>query len=165
MRRIALLVPLLLGACATADAPPAPPPYEAIAFELNSWGIPIDSWRIASDGSGSYSEAVRAEGASFRDYSLERHDLALSPRQFADAARIAASLPPQPDEDGCRSRVTDMPYGTLRLTREGVTQEIRFSSNCRDAGNLAFIGKLQELDALVGAWGKQAPVTRITRPD
>jgi hypothetical protein len=152
-----------LSACVAAREPPtaAGSGYDAIEFELKSWGIPVDSWKIARDGSGTYVATVRAQGGSFQDYKLEHHAFQVSPERFAEAAALAASLPPQPNEADCKRFATDMPYGSLRRSRAGVTDEIRFNTGCRDTAALAFTGRLQELDALVAGWGKGAPVTRV----
>lgn len=131
--------------------------YDIVAFELKSWGVPIDSWSVSADGTGEWVETLRTEGQGFRDYHLARHPLHLTPAQVAQVVRAAAAVPPPFDERSCKESVTDMPYGTLRLTRGGRTEELRFSNNCRDPGNLALIQRLQALDTLVSAWGKAAP--------
>src|SRR5688500_4892697 len=116
MRHLILLAPLLLGACATAPEHAAPAPeYDAIAFDISSWGRPINSWEVRADGSASHVKMVAAEGAPFREYRLEHRTFAVSPADVAELARMAAKL--KSDLPECEQRATDLPYGSIRITR------------------------------------------------
>ncbi|MBV9882980.1 MAG: hypothetical protein JO276_08235, partial [Sphingomonadaceae bacterium] len=50
------------------DAPAAHP--DAFSLELNSWGNPVLSWRIGSDGKGEYRASEQVPGGGFGDYEV-----------------------------------------------------------------------------------------------
>jgi len=165
MRRLALLMPLLLGACATAPSAP-PRAYEAIAFDISSWGRPIDSWEVRADGTASHVKMVQDEGAPFRTYRLEHREFAVPPADFARLAGMAAALPrPRLDRADCKQRATDLPYGKLRLTQAGSAEDIAFDVGCLDAPYRAFVGQLRAMDAEVTKWAEAHAPARVEAVD
>jgi hypothetical protein len=83
-------------------------------------------------------------------------------RRLCRLATLAAALPsPAPDRDQCRERATDLPYGTLRLSRGNKEVEIAFDSGCLDAPYKAFIEQLIGMDELVGGWVGQRPADSV----
>lgn len=165
MRPAVMLAPLLLAACATADAgeqPGAAAESDSIGFAISSWGRPIDSWEVHADGTAQHVKRVSDEGASFRTYRLEYREFAVAPADFRRLAAIAAKLPqPRPTRDECEELATDMPYGTLSLSRGGRTEEVRFDVGCLDAPYKAFVGQLRAMDELVTSLAEQRPATRV----
>ena len=157
------LAALLIGRDGTAQ--PASTqwsgPWDLIAFEVKSWGRPVTSWRLLSDGSGSWTEAVRDEGAPLHDYTLVWHEFAAGADGHRQVETLLSRLPDTiPDYADCANRMTDLPYGTLRLTRGATTVEIAWNSGCTDDGYRAFIEILKAADTTVAAWGRAAPVQR-----
>ena len=165
MFRTLLLTALLLTAC-SVDAKEgavgkaqAAPAYETIAFEIKSWGHVIRSWDVGADGTVRH---VKIDGSPFADHRLEHRTFAVEPADFARLATLAAALPsPAPDRDQCRERATDLPYGTLRLSRGNKEVEIAFDSGCLDAPYKAFIEQLIGMDELVGGWVGQRPADSV----
>ena len=164
MRRAILLAPLLLGACATGEAgarDPAPA-YESIAFEIKSWGRPIDSWEVDADGTARHIKMVSENGAPFGTYRLEHREFTVADADYARLAAIAAQIPqPAPTPDKCKLFATDMPYGTLRLSAANATQAVNFNVGCQDAPYQAFVAKLQAMDELVTGWAEQHAASRV----
>jgi hypothetical protein len=163
MRRHALLATLLLAGCVSAPPQTPRPEYRAIAFAMNSWGRPIDSWDITADGRVRYVEAKSDAGAPFGTYRLEHREFAVGPAGFARIAAIAASLPqPRPTGTGCKQRATDFPYGTLRLDGAEASETLTYDTGCRDGPYLdLFIAPLREMDAQVTEWAAKHPVARV----
>ncbi len=60
--------------------------------------------------------------------------------------------------------MTDMAYGTLRLTRGAITVEIAWNSGCLDDGYRAFIETLKTADDGVAAWGRAGRILRTEEP-
>jgi hypothetical protein len=60
--------------------------------------------------------------------------------------------------------MTDLPYGTLRLTKGATTIELAFNSGCRDAAYVTYLDVLQEADQLVAGWGKAGEILRTEQP-
>jgi len=165
MRPAVMLAPLLLAACATADAGAQSgqaAEYDSIGFAISSWGRPIDSWEVRADGTARHVKRVSDEGADFRTYRLEHREFTVAPADFRRLAAIAAKLPqPRPARDECEQLATDMPYGTLSLSRGDGTEELRFDIGCLDAPYQAFVGRLRAMDELVTEWAEQRPATRV----
>lgn len=139
----------------------APPAWDRIAFDIKSWGAPIGSWTIQSDGSGAWVETMREAGADFRTYKLAWHDIPADKAAAQKLGAIIARLPAQaPDSSDCRNMMTDAPYGTIRVTRGATTIEHGFNTGCMDKDYTAFVALLKEADELVSARGKTAPVLR-----
>lgn len=165
MARAVLLALLVAGCAAHPDgAPPAPAGLESVGFEINSWGRPIDSWEVGANGTGHFAEAVSDEGADFNTYRLEHREFTVAPAEWARLTALAAELPqPRPDRDGCKQRMTDMPYGTVRVSHGGKEQAAAFDVGCRDARYQAYVDQLHAMDTLVTTWAKAHPVTRVEK--
>lgn len=150
---------------AKADHTPSPQ-WDMIAFEMNSWGQPIRSWRILANGGGSWTVAEREESAPpFSAPSLVWHDIEPEAANYAALEKILAALPDTaPDADACANFMTDMPYGTLRLTRGATTIEIAWYAGCLEEGYVAFMDILKAADVHMEALGKAAPVSRTEAP-
>lgn len=165
---------LLISAMLLASAPatggePAPqlplPDWDMVAFEAKSWGAPISSWRILSNGDGSWTETVREQGAAYSNYRLAWHEIEPAAANYIVLQRILRQLPdPAPDSQACENFMTDAPYGTIRLTRGATTIEIAWNDGCMDDGYRAFMAILREADGHVQALGNAAPVSRIETP-
>jgi choline dehydrogenase-like flavoprotein len=163
MHRAFLLALLPLAACTTADveaqAPAGKPALEAIAFQINSWGRSIGSWEVHADGTVSH---VHVEGSVFNAHRREHREFTVDGSAFRKMVAIAAGLPePRPNRDECKERATDLPYGTLTLSRGGREEAIAFDTGCLDASYQAFVGKLRAMDELVDGWAEQQPVDRV----
>ena len=168
MSRI-LVLALLIAGCAAPAAPgrsgAANPPLDGIAFEISSWGRPIDSWEVHADGTGRHVKMAQDEGADFRTYRLEHREFALAPAEFARLSALAAELPqPRPRREDCGLRATDLPYGHLRLAGPAGEEIIGFDVGCRDAPYQAFVGQLRAMDELVTEWAEKHPVSRVEEP-
>ena len=136
-------------------------PWDLIAFEVKSWGQPVTSWRLLADGSGSWTETVREEPAPIGEYRLAWHEFAAGEHGYRQVETILSRLPGSiPDYDNCTNRMTDLPYGTIRLTRGATTIEIAWNSGCMDDGYRAFIETLKGADTTVAGWGRAGPVIR-----
>lgn len=153
-----------LGQIAVAqDAPPPPPPPEwnFIAFETKSWGAQISSWRLISNGGGSWTETVKAKGPKLSEQAFVWHEIEPRAQNYITIERILKSLPmPAPDFNDCANFMTDMPYGTIRLTSGATTMEIAWNSGCMDESYRPFLDTLKEVDAQVREWGKAGKVIR-----
>ena len=167
MYRTLLVVPLLLAA-ACADAKQSGvvkaqgAPVAAVAFRISSWGRPIDSWEVRSDGSARHVTRVSDEGAAFTRYRLEHREFTITAEDYARLVALAGELPqPRPSRDDCAERATDMPYGALELEKGGSRESIGFDVGCLDAPYQAFVGQLQAMDALVTGWAKAHAPARI----
>ena len=142
-----------------------PARFETIAFEINSWGRPIDSWRVAADGSGAHVKMVQDEGADFRTYRLEHRQFTVSPEDYARLADMAAELPqPRLKREDCELRATDLPYGNVRLGGAAGEETIGFDVGCRDAPYQEFVARLRAMDELVTEWAERHPPVRIEEP-
>jgi hypothetical protein len=163
MHRAVLLALLPLAACTTADAAteaaPAPSAYEAIAFEINSWGRPLGSWEARADGTVRHLEV---EGSVFGAHTNEHRAFTVDAADYARLAALAATLPqPRLQRADCKEQATDLPYGTLHLTSGGAAEDIPFDTGCLDKPYRAFVDKLQAMDELVGGWAEQRPANRV----
>lgn len=158
---------LLLGAEGTAQPPTSRSwsgPWDMVSFEVKSWGHPVTSWTLLADGSGSWTEAVREDGAQPDDYRLVWHEVAAGEDGYRQVERVLSRLPdPVPDYDDCTNRMTDQPYGTLRLTRGATTVEVAWNSGCMDDGYRVFIETLEAADTTVAARGRAGRVLRTER--
>ena len=162
------LLAVLLGAGGTVQARTSQwsGPWDLIAFEVKSWGQPVTSWRLLADGSGSWTEAVRDVGAALGEYRLVWHEFAAGEDGYGQVETILSRLPdPIPDYDDCTDRMSDLPYGTLRLTSAATTIEIAWNSGCMDDGYRAFVETLKAADNAVATWGRAGRVLRTERPD
>jgi hypothetical protein len=136
-------------------------PWDMIAFEVKSWGRPVTSWRLLPNGSGSWTETVAKAGASFADYDLVWHELDAGQEGYRQVEETLSRLPvPAPDPSGCASFMTDLPYGTIRLTRGATTIEIAWNSGCMDEDYRAFVDVLKAADTTVAGWGRAGRIMR-----
>lgn len=161
MNRAFLLALLPLAACAASgvEAETAAPPFEAIAFDINTWGRPMGNWEVHADGTVRH---LRVEGSVFGAHTNEHREFTIDGAAYARLAALAAALPlPRLKRDDCKERATDLPYGSMRLTRGGSEEAIAFDVGCRDAPYQAFVGQLRAMDDLVGEWAGQRPATRV----
>ena len=135
-----------------------------VSFEMLSWGQPVSSWRLLADGSGSWTETERDQGASREAYRLARHDLGADEEAAGLLRALIEQLPfPAPPGDTCASFITDQPYGTLRLEKGASVLELSFNAGCMDASYKPFLEGLRAADGLVAKRGGQAPVTAHER--
>lgn len=138
--------------------------WDFIAFEVKSWGEPVTSWRVTGLGGGSWTETRKERFEPPGTYTLVWHEIGDDPQRAASLAAILARLPVEaPDPAHCANRMSDLPYGTIRLTRGATTIEIAWNSGCMDESYQAFMAVLKEADALVAAAGRTAPVMREER--
>lgn len=156
-----------LALCATPGAaqdgsPPPPPPapdWDMVVFEMKSWGEPVVSWRITSQGGGSWTETER--GDRLGNYTLVWHEIAPAVERYVALERILRRLPDEaPDSADCSNFMTDLPYGSIRLTRGATTVEHAYNSGCMDSEYGEFLDVLRSANELVELWGKDAPVLR-----
>jgi hypothetical protein len=167
-RFVAVSLAVALGCAASsaqASEPPAAQEWNMVAFDMKSWGRPINSWIILGSGSGSWTEVIAEPGAPPASYTLAVHEVEVGDQGYGDLAAILRRLPsPAPDYEDCESRMTDMPYGTLRLTRGSTTVEIAWNAGCMDQEYSAFLDTLKAANELVGKWGKAGQVIRTEDP-
>lgn len=155
-----------LGHSASArEAAPPPPPtspdWDMIAFEVKSWGEPVLSWRLLSNGGGSWTETIKKEGERLGQYALVVHEIEPNVRNYIAIERILRMLPnPAPDSNSCANFMTDMAYGSIRMTKGATTTEVAWNSGCIDEDYRAFLHTLKSADALVREWGKAGEVLR-----
>lgn len=150
---------VLLGA--VCEARPAVH-WDMISLEVKSWGRPVSSWRLLADGSGSWTETVASDGSPRNEYTLVWHEFRAGPEGYGQVEAIVSQIPdPAPDYDDCKNLITDLPYGTLRLTRGATTIEIAWNSGCMDEDYRAFTNTLKAADAVVAGWGSAGRILRI----
>ena len=159
-----LLAPSAAFSGTPADA--SAPDWDYVEFEVKSWGGPVTSWRILSNGGGSWTEAVRTNGqAPTTPASHAWHEIDPDAANYAALEAILRRLPnPAPDFNSCENFMSDMAYGTLRLTRGATTIEIAWNDGCLDDDYREFMGVLREAHEHMQALGKAAPVSRIEPP-
>lgn len=159
-RRLAPMLALpMLMAVAAKDAP-SQPEWDMIAFEASSWGEPVSAWRIGKTG-GSWTETVRKDGARIGDYTLAIHEIEGGGKNTREIARILKDIPiPAPDSGDCENFMTDMVYGTVRLTKGATTTEIAWNSGCMDENYRPLLDALKAADARMREWGKAGKVIR-----
>ena len=166
-----LLAALLLTACSVeakedgvgkaqlAPSTAVAQDYGAIAFEIKSWGHVIRGWNVSADGTVRH---VKIDGSPFADHRVEHREFAVDAAAYARLAALAAALPsPRLDRNQCEERATDLPYGTLHLSRGKQQEEIAFDSGCLDAPYQAFMDQLMGMDELVGGWVGQRPADSV----
>jgi hypothetical protein len=163
--RTALIITLALLATTAADArqpgTPTKPMWDIIAFEMKSWGRPVHSWMIMSEGSGSFATTMTKPDAPFSQYRIEFREVEAGKPGYAELQQLLAKLPePAPDSNMCINRMTDMPYGTIRMTRAATTVEIAWDSGCQDSRYRAFMDILKAADQKVEAWGRAGKILR-----
>lgn len=154
------------SALAAGDRPSSDPDWDFIAFEVKSWGSQVSSWRMTPDGGGSWTQAVREDGAPFNQPApLAWHSFEPEAANYTALETILRKLPQvAPDFEDCENRMSDAAYGTLRLTRGATTTEIAWNDGCFDEDYRAFLAVLKEADEHVADIGKAAPVSRVEQP-
>ena len=162
----ALVLPLLLVPCAQTRAQTASEPHaewDLVAFEVKSWGGPVTSWRILPNGGGRWTEAIRPEGEPpTAPASQAWHEIEPNETNYNRLAAILRALPdPAPDFNACENFMSDMAYGTIRLTRGAVTSENAWNEGCLDDNYQAFMAVLRAADEHMQTLGKAAPVSRV----
>jgi hypothetical protein len=104
----------------------------------------------------------QTEGSVFGAHKIEHRDFTVDAAAFAKLAALAAQLPePRLRREDCEERATDLPYGTLRLSRVGTEEAIGFDTGCLDPNYRRFVGQLQAMDELVDAWAETHPADRV----
>lgn len=129
---IAVLCLGLLSGCATAAASgvsTASSNAIAIGFQVNSWGNPVYGWTIDASGSATFTE--RPRGTNLTD-PIAARSLTLSAEDFAAVRDIMARAEKLAGKElPCRSRATDLPYGSVTWTRpDGRKDVVRFDYGC-----------------------------------
>jgi len=166
MRWITLLICTLItatGPVPAAQARSGGNDWDMVAFDMKYWGRPRWSWNVSASGKGSWMEAVSENGALFGKYVLTVHEVDAGEEGWRRLRAILERLPPRaPDYDKCRQRITDQPYGTLRLTRGSTTTEISWNAGCMDSDYKAFLDRLKQADTLVGEWGRSGRILQST---
>ncbi len=118
-------------------------------------------WQFSPEYGGVWVEAVSEDGAPMSDRTLKFHTLETDPQRYVALQDIFRQLPdPAPDSADCEQMMTDMAYGTVRLTRGATTTEIAWNSGCMDEDYAEFLALLREADQMVSQWGREAPVSR-----
>lgn len=161
--RLLLTGAVLLGGCATTgtlstDGPTrAALDFEAISFEVSSWGKPLQSWRIAADGTTEFRKSETLSG--FQHYRIDTRRLVLA---RADVARIASLLAVTQRHVGagiaCTERITDQPYGRVTWAVAGSSRQLAFDTGCLDTSARAPLEAIRAADALVAERAGGAPV-------
>ncbi|WP_150125018.1 hypothetical protein [Tsuneonella mangrovi] len=132
-----------------------------IAFEVKSWGAPANRWQYGPNYGGVWVEVISEPTDRLGSYTLAFHPIAANRDRYLMLEAIVDRLPAEiPVFEGCKRKMTDMPYGTLRLTRGAVTKEIAWKSGCMDDEYVQFMDTLKEADRMVTDWGKMAPASR-----
>lgn len=164
MRMVGLLAgAALLGGCGAVGARPATKPmraapdFDVIAFEVSSWGRPLQSWRIAGGGDVEFRKAETL--SHFQHFRVDTQRLTLGPE---DVARIASLLAVArhhgATEIACTERVTDQPYGRITWQAAGTTHHLPFDTGCINASARAPLEAIRTADALVADRAANTPV-------
>lgn len=121
----------------------------------------MHSWRIGKDGGGIWAGPVQEGAAAHTAETLAVHEIAPRVQNHAALDAILKNLPqPAPDSNGCANFMTDMPYGTIRLSKGATTSEIAWNSGCMDKNYAQFIAVLKQADGLVREWGARGKILR-----
>ena len=158
-RTVLFVIALCVAAPVTQASPALTGPWDMITFEMNSWGKPVESWIITTDGSGSWSETK--DGASFSEFSIVVHEIVADKAHYEALAAVLKRLPiPAPVTEGCHNFMTDAPYGKIRLTHGATTVELSYNAGCMDPPYAAYLDVLKAAENLVRQWGKDGKVLR-----
>lgn len=153
-----------IAPAALAQEPPAEPRWDFIAFEVKGWGEPISSWRLTSQGAGSWTETRKEPGEPLGSYTLIWHEIVEDAQLYIALEKILAKLPdPAPDPNECANFMPDLASGTIRMTKGATTIEIAWNAGCMDEDYRAFLATLQESDMLVAEAGRKGRVLREER--
>lgn len=133
MRGVAMGLVLLAGCAAAPSLAAAEPsghrlPAESISFEINSWGYPMESFRIASDGTGEYSKAPEFRApVETRRFNAGPAGFARIRAALADIEHFTRAAP------ACGSRATDFPYGGIVWQAGTARASVGFDVGCQGA--------------------------------
>lgn len=127
--RVAMAVLALLNGSAAMPAPASSGQRlaaDSISFEINSWGYPMESFRIGRDGRGEYRKAPEFRAA------VQVHRFNAGPAGFA---RIRAALAGiegfSSRAPACGSRATDFPYGQIVWQAGSARASVSFDVGCQ----------------------------------
>jgi len=135
--------------------------FDMIAFEVKSWGAPANRWQYGHSYGGVWIEVVSDPSDRLGNYTLAFHPIPADRDRYSLLETIIDRLPAEiPNSEECERKMTDMPYGTLRLTKGAVTLEIAWNSGCMDEDYVEFMGVLKEADRVVTEWGREEPAAR-----
>jgi hypothetical protein len=133
MRGVAAALILLAG-CTAAPSPAAPQasgqslPADSISFEISSWGSPMESFRIAADGSGEYSKAPEFRApVQTRRFNAGPEGFARIRAALADIEHFTTHAP------ACGNRATDFPYGGITWHNGAARASVGFDVGCQGA--------------------------------
>lgn len=125
---------VMLAGCAATPSSAAPEqragssvPADSISFEISSWGYPMESFRIAADGSGEYSKAPEFRAP------VETRRFNAGPAGFArirDALAGIERFTVQPA--ACGARATDLPYGRVAWHAGAAEAVVGLDLGCQD---------------------------------
>ena len=129
MRGVARVLVLLAG-CSAAQAPAQPSsrplPADSISFEISSWGSPMESFQIASDGRGEYRKAPEFRAP------VQTHRFNAGPAGFARIRAALAGIEHFTSiAPACGNRMTDFPYGQVVWQRGAARVSINFDVGCQ----------------------------------
>jgi len=140
-------------------------PWDEVLFEMNSWGQPVTSWRLQSDGSGNWTRAERGAGVRPDDHQLTSHQINADEASVSRLQGLIEALPlAAPKGEDCVSFIADQPYGTLSLVKGSSTLVLAYNTGCRDDAYEAFLDQLRAADALVSRMSEQSPLLRRGDP-
>ena len=139
------------------------PGIEHIEMETSSWGDPVTSWRIASDGTGEYRyrRDLPDRGTREADFVTKRFQAGR-----AGFARIARILRPvfARQQIMCREKqIYDLPYGHIGWQAGGRTHALGFDLGCTDRPSQRALGQLGDAERLIEAWAHDAPEAEVRR--
>ena len=101
-------------------------PDDSISFEISSWGSPMESFRIAADGTGEYSKAPEFRAP------VQTRRFNAGPAGFA---RIRAALAGiehfTTRAPACGNRATDFPYGGVTWHNGAARANVGFDVGCQ----------------------------------
>ena len=155
-----IVLPLL--ALALLAAAPAPR-VERIAMETNSWGDPVTSWQIASDGSGEYSFQRRLPESDARQADFVTKRFQVGREGFAHILRILRPVFAR-RQIMCREKqIYDLPYGHIGWQAGGRTHNLGFDLGCTDRASQRALQQLHDAEQVIEAWVRDAPDAEVRR--
>lgn len=167
-RFVLAVAALLAGGCSASTAAPsrpaAEPEVELIRMETNSWGRPVSSWQVDSQGEGEFREARPAPSGNFHEYDLVTKRIRAGADGFVrlrgllrPAERFAAGEGPD-----CGMRATDLPYGGATWIGGGAERSVRFDLGCQGPEAVRMNEALGAAESLVREWAAGAPVDSVS---
>ncbi|WP_188053164.1 hypothetical protein [Sphingosinithalassobacter sp. CS137] len=158
MRSAVVLIAVALAACSPMAGPGTAPTADlpdAIHLTVKSWGVNLHDWRIAADGTGTYTYADTTGETSFMQADQVTKRVSITPAGYA---RIAAALEPaapyvRGEPLACAHRITDMPYGTVTFEDDGSESSFDYNIGCQSEA------AAQVYDAIAAARDEVAAMT------